>query len=1004
MREKFLHFIFLFSFNFVSAQVPYTPDSLLSQISVFQWTGNNGLKSNNITSSIQASTGFIWITTYNGIMRFDGNKVDVYDRVSIPFLNTDSFYEVAESSSGKLYFASQGSGIAAYDSGSFSPLLPLDTILPNSIRCLLVENDSSIYAGSNGNGIYHIRNGKAYKLQHEWLDNVTVLDIVKDENGQLWIATDGNGLVNYDGFAFKRVTTENGLLSNKINCLGLGINNKLLIGTFMGFNSMNIYGGELFNAFKNIQINHFYNDEFNRTWVATEKGLGRIDWNKNKIELANEENDFPYIRLNWLSPDREGSIWASTGRDGLLQIKKTAITSYSSIHGLSNDRVNVVYQENENTYLIGSDLGQVDLVVDGEVSNFHITTNLNKAGIRDIYRHPNGDYWIASYQGLLKISGSSEKLYTTEDGLSSVELRRIVSDNNGNLWIATRSGGVIKFDGKKVVANYDTNNGLKSDFILALEKDSEGSFYAGTHSGGISIISKEGDVQSYPITENDLGIVVFNIHVIAPKEAWVVSNKEIYYFKNGKYIPMEVKNKLSGITYYDWLEDDKGNAWITSNLGVLKISKAELDLFKTNELHLVDFETYDNHTGMKSKECSGATHSIVANNGSLWIPTVAGVSIIHPNHIQKNNVLPQVYVTSLTVDDDTTFYKNNIEIAPGKTRYLINFTALSYLAPSKVQFKFKLEGFDPDWRYASGTRQVEYTNLPPNSYEFKVQSCNNDGVWNEQGANISFVVKPFFHQTWWFYLLIGITLFLFAYLLYKWRISAVEKSNKELRKVNSELDRFVYSASHDLRAPLSSILGIVSLMRMDKESSLESYLDKIENSIIKLDVFITDIINFSRNARLEFDYEIVDFDRLLAETIEDLKYLTDINQVVISSEIKADNLFYSDYKRISIILKNLISNSLRYYDKGKEKNCLNISVDVNTKRAQVIVEDNGIGIKENHLGKIYDMFYRATENNQGSGIGLYIVQETIEKLGGNIKVSSQYGEGTKFVFELENKA
>lgn len=232
----------------------------------------------------------------------------------------------------------------------------------------------------------------------------------------------------------------------------------------------------------------------------------------------------------------------------------------------------------------------------------------------------------------------------------------------------------------------------------------------------------------------------------------------------------------------------------------------------------------------------------------------------------------------------------------------------------------------------------------------------------------------------------------------------LREQNEELRKVNAELDRFVYSTSHDLRAPLMSISGLISISRMvdDKEKQFY-YYDLMEQSITKLDNFIKDIINFSRNARTEVDLKEVDMRELIRQCQEDLQFATQYDHIRFQIEVEAQGTIYSDEKRLSIVIKNLLANAARYHDLEKEDPYILIRVIKKGDAFQIIVKDNGQGIKPKLIGKIFDMFYRASNQSKGTGLGLYIAKEAIEKLKGKIWVESEYGEGSTFYVEIPQK-
>ncbi len=223
-------------------------------------------------------------------------------------------------------------------------------------------------------------------------------------------------------------------------------------------------------------------------------------------------------------------------------------------------------------------------------------------------------------------------------------------------------------------------------------------------------------------------------------------------------------------------------------------------------------------------------------------------------------------------------------------------------------------------------------------------------------------------------------------------------TNKELRKTNAELDSFVYSVSHDLRAPITSVLGLLNLAKDEKDrDTLQKYLDMISKSIAQQDLFIKDILNLSRNSRLKLNRAEINFKEMVDEIFEQLRY---INHLKVSKSLDIDQQkpFFSDESRIKVVLNNLISNAIRHHN-GKQPQ-VDIAVQIKPKYAHITVRDNGIGIEKEHLNKVFKMFYRATDTNHGSGLGLYIVKETIDKLQGTIKLKSEVNKGTEVYLQI----
>jgi signal transduction histidine kinase len=232
----------------------------------------------------------------------------------------------------------------------------------------------------------------------------------------------------------------------------------------------------------------------------------------------------------------------------------------------------------------------------------------------------------------------------------------------------------------------------------------------------------------------------------------------------------------------------------------------------------------------------------------------------------------------------------------------------------------------------------------------------------------------------------------------------ISKTNQQLIKTNTELDNFVYSVSHNLRAPLASVLGLINVAKAEEggvPQQFGTFLEMMEKSVLKLDETLREILDYSRNARGEVQIEKIGIKQLLDESFENLKFLPKAERLKINFVQKGTPECYSDRYRLKIIFHNIISNAIKYSDQLKSENVLNVDVSVNG-NIHIVFEDNGIGIRDNYLPNIFDMFYRATEESEGAGLGLYIVREAVERLKGEISVNSKLGNGSLFTITLPN--
>lgn len=229
----------------------------------------------------------------------------------------------------------------------------------------------------------------------------------------------------------------------------------------------------------------------------------------------------------------------------------------------------------------------------------------------------------------------------------------------------------------------------------------------------------------------------------------------------------------------------------------------------------------------------------------------------------------------------------------------------------------------------------------------------------------------------------------------------VHGKNLHLEKTNAELDRFLYSTSHDLRSPLSSIKGLVNIARMEsKDEKIQRYFTMMIDRVDKLDFFIRDIIDYSKNARMEIRTEPVDFNSLLAEVTENLKYIEGAESIDFQTHVSVGQTVNADKNRLSVVLNNLMANAIKYHDPHKEKQWIDVQVRNSNGSIIMEVSDNGTGIDQEHHSKIFDMFYRGTFQSTGSGLGLYIVKETLAKMKGSIALESVPGKGSRFLITL----
>jgi signal transduction histidine kinase/ligand-binding sensor domain-containing protein/DNA-binding response OmpR family regulator len=1026
-----LSFFSLFNSIPVFSQSTY----ILDKTTHFEIIGvKEGLSSDGTNCIHQDQFGFIWIGTQQGLSLYDGDKFKVFqaDLKKSQSIFNGFIQNIVEEPDGTLWFSTH-IGISKFNRANhtFSNYIP-DTVNLHSVRnqiqtvlmdgnYLWVEAVNDLYRfekesgtfisfGDSLKGIYGgISNyifldkmgvlwvgstapDKTFALNKfneesqkfirflndpadvESFNNKQISSIIEDDNGTIWVATIGGGLLKIlekESGKFKNYLHSsddpNSLLNNELFTLFKDSKGNIWTGGTGGFSALNTRNGQFTNykipplsddhSSENI-ITNINEDEKGNLWLITNDGLFKFNPSTKLIVhyLNNKENQYSLSgdKIQQIMHDASGQVWVSTRNNGISKLNlfsnlfKTGIIKDYDKNPVSSNKIMRLFEDSQSNFWIATAYGGIIKTALNNTNMFNDfehflfdSENKNSIGsnsIFEVYEDKDQILWFGADNGLNSYNPNdhSFKRYQNNpndtNSISANDVEAIFEDSHGTFWIGTRNGLNIldKKSGKfiRFLQDDTDDTNIASKEILTIFEDSYGELWIGGSFLERLNRTDSSFVHYFPnnqIKSDIYRTAIWDIEEDDSANLWLVSDRGGLYKMNRENFTFSSITIDDGLpsNFLSAIEIEKDNIWLSSMDGLSRIN------MKNQEIK--NFNVAD---GLVSKEFYTRS-SYKDSSGWLYFGGREGFNVFHPDSIIDNTFIPPVYITALRVTGHEKFFDEplhemeNIELDYNENDFSFDFVALNYINPQKNQYAYMLEGYDEEWKYVGNERTATYTNMSPGNYTFKVKGSNNDGYWNEQEASLAVTIFSPFWTTWWAYLIYGITFFGLILLVRRNEIKRINLRQEleleqahavQLAELDIEKNKFFSNISHEFRTPLTLILGPLDryITKLKNEDDIQE-LSLVRRNARRLQSLINQLLSLSKleSGKMKLKARPENIVKLTCLFVDSFQSMAQDRCIKLEFESDTEEqIVCIDTLKYEKVVNNLLSNAFKFTESG----------------------------------------------------------------------------------------
>jgi signal transduction histidine kinase/ligand-binding sensor domain-containing protein len=997
------------------------------------WDTEDGLPNSTVTAVAQTPDGYLWVGTYNGLARFDGARFVTFDPVTTPELRNARVQALYVDCASNLWINNYRGALTRYRDGVFHAEETGQSGYDWHETMACSTSNEVTFIGQFGDVLRRSLSGAAPKWAVTTREGGSrPIFQCADRGGILWFLTREGRICRFIGGKFADFSDSGGL-TNRVLTLVLDSRGKVWAGAQ---NEIAVWNGRRFMDMTPTNGDPVFEptllfptrtgalwvldgdrlrEQIGRRWVAEatawrgllgtaagrqmgahEDAEGGVWFNHYGNGVFHITPDGRFQRLttrNGLAGDRvgawfqarDGGIWLGIDHGGLARLRDRHFQVIGLAEGLPARSALSVCQTSDGAIWMGTGGGGLCRWLNGKMSRFEVGNDRAADFVFSVFPRDDGGLWL---------SAGAEDLCQFADrkiGPAPWEehgVKAILTDSAGRVWTGLKTG--LSWWSPTARWTFGTTNGMAASPVRTLAEAPDGVVWCGADDGALYRCEPE-RLQVFRANDSSADQPILSLLADKDGVIWAGTFRGgLLRFQNGHFKRFTAKEGLYADVIGQILEDDQNRLWLGTHRGIFCVSKESLNACAAGKAKTIDCVTYGRLDGLPTLEFADNYQPACwkGSDGRLWFTTVRGVVSAKPEELTAHSSPPPVVIEDVRVDGEPLeLNAGKLVIPPGHKQFEFGFTALSFDAPDKTRFRFRIDGLDNDWVDADTRRTAHYGNLPPNDYKFRVTACSSQGVWNEAGAALLFTVQPYFYQTWWFLALAGISVLGASAALA--RRAAARKYRRHLAQleqqhaIERDRARIAQDIHDDIGAGLTQITLLSELARREP-AEIAAHLERISTSARHLTRAMDEIV-WAVDPQHDTFNGLIDYVSAFAEDflrVAGIRCRMDVPEELPNVRVEAE-VRYNLFLAVKEALNNVVKHS------GATEVWLRLRVEENG--FTLTIEDNGRGCAVDGLA------VRTPLNGDrlAHGAGLPNLEKRLTSVGGRCVVRSEPGNGTR---------